>query len=337
MPPEKVSWFVHTLRTDMLGNLEKFKQEHPRHAEEAFIASGGPFFPQVYQDTHNDPRLGVFGWLRFKKAEKYRLYILGADTASGSEAKASSFSAAVILDVTEAVEAMERRGDDVHKDLARAHTPLITTAASFRQKLPPYRFAQEIYELAKEYHALIVPEVWRGGRLGNMDSDGQVVIDVLLMREWPHIYRRITRDKIGNQLQQTIGFVTTGQTRPVMLARMHQFVGMGWWKPTCPRLKSEMNTFRYNEKGRPEAPEGEWDDLVMSTALAMAGLDQVDDYRKDIQFSKKPRSNREYIEFEASTGMDPDSYDGDWDDEPLAEELLGHSGGPPSTRVYRGY
>jgi len=305
LEPDRANWFVQTLRTKCLGSMDTFNQEYPITPELAFLASGGPFFTVRYppEESNHHPKLKSTGWVIYEKPKEFRSYILGADPASGSQSKGASYSACVVIDITD--------------------RECMTVVATFQQKLPTWQFAKQILEKAEEYHALVVGEVWRGGP--GEEANGQAVLDYLLDAEYPYLYRRLSRERIGGQMQQLFGFATTSKTRPLMLGRAHEAIDMGHLDPVCCRLKSEMNSFRYNESGRPMASEGENDDLVMSMSLAIMGLDQANFYQDEIQRRRRPRTNREWLEYEAQTGKlgdeiaDDEFLDSPWDaiiDEP---------------------
>ena len=65
---------------------------------------------------------------------------------------------------------------------------------------------------------------------------------------------------------------------------------------------TEMNTFVYNDKGKPEADSGKHDDLVFATGLALVGIDQADDFEEEVQREAMPRTTREILEWECQTG-----------------------------------
>jgi len=116
------------------------------------------------------------------------------------------------------------------------------------------------------------------------------------------MYRRTKYDKISNRWSEQLGFSTTQQSRPILLSRLHQWVSKQHLDPVCPRIKTEMNTFVYNEKGRPEADKGKHDDLVFALGLALVGLDQVADYEEEVQKAQRPSGIREILQWEKQTG-----------------------------------
>ena len=268
LPPKKANWFADTLRGKCLNNINTFNQEYPINAEVAFITSGQKFFPITYQVSNSIEKIG---WQWYEEPEKYRTYLAGVDTASGSPT--GDFSAVVILDVTD-----------------REKSKVVAT---FYDRVPLRDFTQQVLVGLKKFSPLVVVE---------SNSYGLAIIENLRDDGYVHMYRRTKYDKISNRWSEHLGFSTTQQSRPILLSRLHQWVSKQHLDPTCPRIKTEMNTFIYNEKGRPEADKGKHDDLVFALGLALVGLDQVVDYEEEVQKSQRPSGIREILQWENSTG-----------------------------------
>ena len=66
-------------------------------------------------------------------------------------------------------------------------------------------------------------------------------------------------------------------------------------------MKHEMNTFIYNDRGKPVAQGKRHDDMIFAYALALMGLDQLEAMTDEIQ-GKKPSNLREMLQFELNTG-----------------------------------
>ena len=66
-------------------------------------------------------------------------------------------------------------------------------------------------------------------------------------------------------------------------------------------MKCEVNTFIYNDKGKPEASSKKHDDMVFAYALALMGLDQMEPMRDEVM-DKKPTTFAELLQFERTTG-----------------------------------
>jgi len=268
LPPKKANWFADTLRGKCLNNINTFNQEYPINAEVAFITSGQKFFPITYQVANKIERIG---WQWYEDPKKYRTYLAGVDTASGSPT--GDFSAVVILDITD-----------------REKSKVVAT---FYDRVPLRDFTQQVLVGLKKFNPLVVVE---------SNSYGLAIIENLRDDGYVHMYRRTKYDKISNRWSEQLGFSTTQQSRPILLSRLHQWVSKQHLDPVCPRIKTEMNTFVYNEKGRPEADKGKHDDLVFALGLALVGLDQVADYEEEVQKAQRPSGIREILQWEKQTG-----------------------------------
>ena len=264
----RANWFVMTLRTKCANNLDTFNQEYPITAEIAFITSGKAFFPIIYQVQNVDD----VGWTYFVKPQKYRSYIAGVDTASGSPA--GDYSSCCIIDAT-------------NKD----HMIVVAT---YQARTSLKQFAADITPKLIEYNALAIIE---------SNSYGLAILEDLQEKEYPYLFRRTVYDKIGKKHIEKLGFATTTQTRPLMLARLHEQIAKGSLTVNCNRLKWSMNTFKYNVKGKAEAETGQHDDLVFAAALALMGLEQLHSHIKQEVIKKnKPANVQEMLEYENSTG-----------------------------------
>ena len=264
---KQTNWFIQTLKTKCAGNIDTFHQEYPAEADIAFITSGKPFFQTVYAQVQNDTK----GWITYKKPIKYRTYALGVDVASGTPN--GDYSAAVLLDVTN-----------------KKQTIMIAT---YYDRVSLKNYSEALRTIIKQYDPLVVIE---------SNSYGQAIIEDLQSDGNISMYRRTSYDKIGNKWIEKLGFTTTKQSRPVLLSRLHEHIAKGWLVPICPRLTNEMNSFVYNDKGKPEADQGKHDDLVMATGLALIGLDQTAIYEEEKKRKHKPVNVKEMLQYEAATG-----------------------------------
>ena len=271
----RVWWAQETLETKCAGNWHTFLQEYPLTAQMAFITSGERFFTRIY------PHVQVAtGYKEFKPHSKYRVYTLGADVASG--APSGDYSAFVVLDVTD-------------KD-----KPVV--CSSFYQRMAPHQFAEKVLEEAKKYNALVVVE---------SNTYGLSILEYLVKKEWAFVFRRTAFDKVGNRWVDKMGFSTNVNTRPVMLSRLHEYVEMEKMAVVDPRMQFEMNTFIFNDNGKPEAQKNKHDDMIFAHALGLMGLDQIEYVREEI-VQEKPRNLHEMLQFELNTGkLHPKKRDAD--------------------------
>ena len=263
---QQFNWMVKTLRTKCANNWNIFNQEFPARPEDAFIQSGSPFFPEKFDVTSSST-----GYLEFEGPKKFGVYLMGVDTASGSPG--GDYSAFMILDATQ--------------------PKSLKTVASFYERIPPSLFAKHVLVAAKKYGALAVVET---------NSYGLSIHEYLQQEGYPNFYRTTSFDKVTNGWRNQLGFQTTVKTRPLMFSRLYEYVSRKWVDIKCPRFKTEANRLHYNSRGKVEASSGQHDDMVIATALALMGLDQIDEIAEEVQKSYKPTTIREILEWEANTG-----------------------------------
>tara|TARA_R110001583_G_scaffold53172_11_gene164306 strand:+ start:35 stop:1150 length:1116 start_codon:yes stop_codon:yes gene_type:complete len=262
---DQINWASDVYTKRCAANWNTFLQEYPLEAHLAFISAGRKFFNRVYPHVKERP-----GYACFEEKRTYSAYVIGVDTASGSDH--GDYSCFVTLNCT------------------NKKKPRIVS--SLYSRLPPSEFAQRVLDEAKKYDALVCVE---------SNSYGLSVIEYLTGHEWGLLYRRTRYDRATNRWTENLGFNTNVSTRSVMLARLQEYISREWLDVTEDNLKAEMNTFVFNKNGKPEADTGKHDDMIMSTALALMGMDQVE---PDVQVKKQPKPNSlaEMLQFELQTG-----------------------------------
>jgi hypothetical protein len=140
-------------------------------------------------------------------------------------------------------------------------------------------------EIVAEYRGKVAPDVFSqilldaGGEYGNCmlvvenNTVGFAVLGKLKESGYPNIYYSIksTHEYIdqyqGEHLTNAVpGFSMTQKTRPLIVAKLEEFVRNKLIKVNSVRLVNEMKTFIWNN-GRAEAMRSYNDDLVMSLAI----------------------------------------------------------------------
>jgi hypothetical protein len=160
------------------------------------------------------------------------------------------------------------RGDG--KDYSVFHVIDLNTMeviAEYQGKIPPDMFSSVLMSAGKEYgNCLIVVE---------NNSVGFAVLEKLKEASYPNIYYStkgthefIEQYEAELKSNTTVaGFSTTVKTRPIIVAKLEEYVRNKQIKIYSKRTVNEMNTFIFNN-GRPEAMQGYNDDLIMSLAIA---------------------------------------------------------------------
>lgn len=285
-------WRRQTIENECFGDLDNFNQEYPIDADEAFLASGRPYFParqvQRYAKAENpepamtghleevaeidgDTNSGR-GWSVFTPAtraytlrvweapEDHEDYLIFGDAAGGKPD-------------AEIIEASGRKvpsRGDWHATYVFKRSKLEIVAA-WHGKVDRDEYGDHLYRLGKWYAgctkglgqrqagALVAVEVTGGW--------GQVPLSRLKWRGYPRIYRRpIAEDEMHREQGDLIGWDTSIKTRPLALDSLKQAIRTG--ELVCPDrfLFQEAATFVYDDTGKPGAMPGCFDDRVLAAA-----------------------------------------------------------------------
>ena len=276
-------WAYDTYRTKCGNNWQTFHQEYPATAQVAFITSGERYFDVIYPHAK-----ATTGYREHAKPQKYHVYTIGVDTASGSPS--GDFSSFCVLDVTD-------------KEKPKC-------VSTYYARVSPSEFSATVLKEAKKWDALVVAE---------SNSYGLSIIEHLVGEGYANLYRRTKFDKMAKRWKEEVGFVTTGGSRPVLLSNLHRAISSGALEINDERMKAEMNTFVYSRGGRPEADSGKHDDMVFAWGLALAGLGQIDVVREE-KLLRRPGTLREMLAYEHATGK---VFEKDWvDDEEQSLDIM---------------
>jgi hypothetical protein len=178
------------------------------------------------------------------------------------------------------------RGDG--KDFSAFHVIKIETmeqVAEYQGKVAPDIYADMLFQTGMEYNkALLVVE---------NNNIGYNVLEKLIERKYPNLYysikttheyiEQIQAESTGNSVP---GFTTTLKTRPLIVAKLEEFIRNRVIKIYSNRLVEELSTFVWNN-GRPEAMKNRNDDLTMSMAIACWVRDTaLNVSQRDIEYTK---------------------------------------------------
>ena len=127
-------------------------------------------------------------------------------------------------------------------------------------------FAMTLNSVGKEYgNALLVVE---------NNNVGYNVLDKLQTLEYPNLYYSTKGshdfvDQYTAEIESGIiaGFSTTSKTRPLIIAKMEEFIRNKIVKINSPRTLRELETFVWNN-GKPQAMRSYHDDLILSLSIA---------------------------------------------------------------------
>lgn len=256
---EQLAWRRWCITNNCGGDLNKFHQEYPATPDEAFIATGACVFDkekivlrreQVRKDTWERGMFRVkrdftgkiesYQWeqnskgpVRIRrKPETGAPYVIGGDTAGTG----SDFFAAHVLD--------NRTGDQV---------------AVIHHQFGERMFAEQMYCLGMYYNEALI------GIETNYSTFPQLCLEDLGYRNF---YVRQVLDTYTGRLADSFGFQTTPKSRPLIIDGLKDVVKQALETIHDFDTLGEMLTFVYDENWKPQAEEGEHDDLVMSLAIA---------------------------------------------------------------------
>ena len=158
------------------------------------------------------------------------------------------------------------RGDG--RDYSVFHTVKLDTMeviAEYQGKVTPDVFSEILYNAGREYGSCMV--------VVENNSVGYAVLEKLREKGYPNVYHSIksTHEYIDqvqaeNRNNAIAGFTTSSKTRPLVIAKMEEFVRNKLIKIYSSRLLNEMKTFVWNN-GKAEAMRNYNDDLVMACAI----------------------------------------------------------------------
>ena len=152
----------------------------------------------------------------------------------------------------------------------------------YQGKVTPDVFGRLIYDAGKQYgDCLAVVE---------NNSVGFSVLEKLKDMNYPNIYHSIksTHEYVDQIIAEThnssvAGFTTSLKTRPIIIAKMEEFIRNNLVKIPSSRLYNEMKTFIWNN-GKPLAMRGYNDDLVMALSIGC--------WVRDTAFAEKKRETQ---------------------------------------------
>ena len=247
--PTKLAWQVHPDRDIQWFEKETrnmSKREIAQELECNFNMSGETVFSSddmdIYRNLVKDPKYRT-GFDRnlwiWEEKQPNNTYLLSADVA---------------------------RGDG--KDYSVCHVFKLETMeiiAEYRGKCTPDVFSRVLFDMGQEYgNGLLVVE---------NNSVGFAVLDKLKEMRYPNLYHSVKSThefveeyQADHMSNAVVGFSMTSKTRPLIVAKMEEFIRNNLIKIYSTRLLGEMATFVWNN-GRAEAMRSYNDDLITACAI----------------------------------------------------------------------
>lgn len=297
---DQLEWRRWCIKSNCSNDLDLFKQEYPSFPEEAFLMTGRPVFnnhlveKRLMELQKFEPlKVGRFKYsydglkikdIQFVKCEDGEIeiyempgkqvpYVLGGDTAGeGSD----YFIGDVLNNITG------------------------KQAAVYRCQVDEDLYAKQMFCLGKYYNdALIGVEI-------NYSTYPEMELERL---DYPNLYIREIQDTYQDKYKKAFGFRTTSLTRPAIIDHFKEVARENIEHINNKELLREMLSFVKNDQGRPEAVDGEHDDLVMAHAITLH-LHSCGQQSNALMDDSKKMSNYDQI----YEGSEEDEYDSIYDD-----------------------
>jgi hypothetical protein len=263
---EQLTWRRWCIKNNCAGDVNFFRQEYPATPEEAFLTSGRPVFEadliaqrlrdvpepvavgsfRYESSTENPAYIGKIEWVEredggiriYQEPRPGYPYVIGGDTAGeGSD----WFTAQVMDNVTG------------------------RTVATLRMRYDEDLYARQMYCLGRHFNwALLGIEV----------NFSTYPVKLLTLMHYPKLYLRQIPDTYQKKFKKAFGWETNSRTRPAAIAGLVQAFREDPDMVTDRQTLMEMRSFQRNADGRPEAIDGEHDDLVMALAITNAIREQ---------------------------------------------------------------
>lgn len=172
------------------------------------------------------------------------------------------------------------RGDG--KDFSTAHVLDLNTfeiVAEYKGKVKSDILAPFLSDLGKQYFDAILA-------VENMGV-GLTVVDKLIESQYPNLYYQMRFsneyinqwDALSEENKTVAGYTISYKTRPIIIAKLEEYIRLKKIKQYSSRFASETKTFIWKDGGRPEAAHSYNDDLIMSMAAACWISTQVTEYK----------------------------------------------------------
>jgi len=247
--PTVLPWDVHPDRDEQWFEKETRNMSRREIAQELecnFNMSGETVFAaedlEVYLNMVAEPKYrtgfdrNLWIWENYQASEDY---FISADVARGD---GKDYSTALVF-----------------------KTRTMEVVAEYRGKCTPDIFSKILYDIGLEYgKCLMVVE---------NNTVGFAVLDKLKESAYPNLYYSVKSThefveeyQAENMSNAVAGFTMTSKTRPLIVAKMEEFIRNNLIKIYSTRLLSEMKTFIWNH-GRAEAMRSYNDDLIMACAV----------------------------------------------------------------------
>lgn len=262
---EQLYWYYNKFQDYI--DKELIKQEYPCTPEEAFLNTGKCYFDKekiilrlAELEGTKPLKVGYFDYIeKVEKAKDGSEYITIENIKFVDDPNGCVQIYEDVKDKEPYVIGGDTAGDG--SDYFTGHVINNITGkqvAKLKQKFNEVEYTKQIYCLGMYYNTALI------GLETNFSTYPTNKLDEL---KYPKLYIRKKEDEYTEKLEKRLGFKTTSITRPLILANLQAIILEEIEKIVDIETLEECLSFIKNEKGRPEAEQGEHDDLVMALAI----------------------------------------------------------------------
>jgi hypothetical protein len=308
--PEQMYFAALKIQNRCGGSIDRFKQEYPSTAREAFLSSGRMVFNILNLDKMERWCRAPVANIEFFRADSGKVKFRHVNRTENCWAvwkyPIKNHGYVVFGDVAEGLLSDPK---DVKSDPDRS-VAVVLDRISFDTPMVYYGRPETIeygdqMVMCSEFfnYAWSSPEV---------NSIGQSVLDTYKRADYQYIFNREHKEETEvTEASKKLGWKTTTKTRKPMIADMQKVVNEGELIIYDVRIIDEMRLFIWNMQGKPEGQAGENDDCVIAISGAVQ-LHQRCPHQEDFSWAdEEPEVDRD-INLTAVVG----ATDYDEDDDP---------------------
>ena len=247
----QLRWRRWCISANCGGDPDRFTQEYPASADEAFLASGRPVFAsralaKAYAAAGEPLARGELEWgkggitgatVKLRQERLGRLaiyeqpsalgdYWIGVDASSGIAG--GDYSAMVVV---------EKKS--------------LLPVAFWQGRIDPDLLGEEAVKLASYYQQAIA------------------VVNTIRRLHWPRLYRRRSVNRTEELLSCEYGFHTTLRTKPLIINNLARYIREDALRIPDRETIAECISYMHDEHGGTNAQAGSHDDRVMALAIAL--------------------------------------------------------------------
>ncbi len=253
----QLRWRRWCISANCGGDPDRFRQEYPATADEAFLASGRPVFAsralaKAYAAAQEPLLRGELEWqqpgaVQLRQEQRGRLAIYEQPQSNG--------------DYWIGVDASSGMAGGDYSAMAVVEKKSLLPVAFWQGRIDPDLLGEEAVKLAHYYQqAMIAPE---------LNNHGIAVVNTIRRLRWPRLYRRRSVNRTEEALSSEYGFQTTPRTKPLIINHLARYIREDALRIPDRETISECISYVYDEHGATNAQSGCHDDRVMALAIAL--------------------------------------------------------------------